>query len=361
MHRKMSFRLYRTALVFVVLCGCSSKDPVERPAVPVRVQVVSISSEASASRYSASIRADVQVDLAYRVGGYVEDILSITGSDGESRHVQEGDFVRKGTVLARIRDTEYRDRMMEAESALRRAKADFDRASDLYESRSVSRADFDAASAQYTSAQARYNQAAETLEDCTIEAPLDGYVLARRIEVGSLASVGIPAFVLADTRVVKVVYGVPDVEVGSLRTGSKQLIKTAAIPGELFEGTISRISAAADPNSRVFEVECTIPNPDNRLRVGMIASLESNSTTQQPPRIVIPLNAIIRPPGQPDGYAVFIVEGDGPQAIARLRQVTLGEVIGDAITVLSGVTSGDRIVITGASLITDSQSVRIIP
>lgn len=359
----MSVRWSSTALAWLAtgLLGCGEPAEIIKSPVPVKVQLVSSSGATSGARYSASIRPDVQVDLAFRVGGYVDEILMTSGPDGSQRHVQEGDFVRKGTVLAKVRDTESRDRLMEAESSLRRAKADFERASDLYEAKSVSRADYDAASAQYSSAKARHNQALETVEDCTLESPLDGYVLSRRIEVGTLASVGMPAFVIADTRSVKVVYGVPDISVGALQTGTSQSITTAAIPGEVFQGTITRISAAADPNSRVFEVECTIPNPDNRLRVGMIASLESSGGAAVAPRILIPLNSVIRPPGQRDGYAVYVVEGPDTSAVALMRTVMLGDVVGDVVEAESGLADGERIITTGATLVVDSQRVRIIP
>lgn len=349
-----------SVIVAAVGSGCGDSPAPEKPPVPVKVHTIAMSDASAPSRYSASIRPDVQVDLAFRVGGYVEDIFSLPGSDGRTRHVQEGDYVRKGIVLARVRDSEYRDRVTEAESTMRRAKADFERASDLYEAKSVSLAEYDAASAQYTSAKARHSQAVEVLEDCTLEAPIDGYVLNRNVEVGALAAVGIPVFVLADTRAVKVVYGVPDVAVGALRIGAAQAITTVAVPGEVFEGTITRISAAADPNSRVFEVECSIPNKENRLKVGMIASLETASTAAAP-RTLIPLNAVLRPPGQTDGYAVYVVDGPDTNTVARLRTVTLGEVVGDAIVAESGLQAGERIIMTGATLVTDSQRVRVIP
>lgn len=348
-------------ILAAVAYGCGESAVPEKPPIPVKVHTITMSDASASSRYSATIRPDVQVDLAFRVGGYVEDILSLPGSDGRSRHVQEGDYVRKGVVLARVRDSEYRDRVTEAESTMRRAKADFERASDLYEAKSVSLAEYDAASAQYTSAKARHSQAVEVLEDCTLEAPIDGYVLNRNVEVGALAAVGIPVFVLADTRAVKVVYGVPDVAVGALRIGAAQAITTAAVPGEVFEGTITRISAAADPNSRVFEVECSIPNPNNRLKVGMIASLETESNVAATPRTLIPLNAVLRPPGQTDGYAVYVVDGPEANTVARLRTVTLGEVVGDAVVAESGLQAGERIIMTGATLVTDSQRVRVIP
>jgi multidrug efflux system membrane fusion protein len=263
--------------------------------------------------------------------------------------------------LARIRDNEYRDRLAEAQSALTQAKADLDRATQLYENQSVSKADYDAATARATAAQARYDQAELTLRDTALFAPQDGLVLKKSIEVGTLVGPGQAAFVLANTRSVKVVFGVPDVLVGAMKLGDAQTITTEAVRGEEFSGHITRIAPSADPQSRVFDVECTIPNPAGRLKVGMIASLEIAREQTQAPVAVVPLNAIVRPRNDPKGYAVFVVEPKDDAFVARERIVRLGEVIGNAIAVNEGLRAGEKVIVTGATLVTDQAVVRIIP
>lgn len=341
--------------------SCGESTPPQDPPLPVRVMTVGQSGAAAASRYSATVRADVQVDVAFRVGGYVEDILQVNDADGKPRVVQEGDFVRQGAILARIRDTEHKDRLAEAESSLRQATADYERASDLYETNSISRAELDAASSRLAAAKAHHSQAQQTLEDCTLEAPRDGYIIRRNIEVGALAGIGIPAFVIADTRAVKVVYGAPDVAVASIKMGDTQNITVAAIPGRVFHGEVSRIAPSADPNSRTFEVECTVPNPDNLLKVGMIATVQAAGETPQGASILIPLTAVVRPPERDSGYAVFVIEVVDGAERAFVREVDLGAVVGDDISVASGLTDGERIIISGATLARDSQAVTIIP
>ena len=83
---------------------------------------------------------------------------------------------------------------------------------------------------------------------------------------------GAPAFVIADTRVVKVVFGVPDTMIQRIRLGDLQRISTLTFPGEI-PGRVTSISPSADPKSRVFSVEVSIANADNRLKPGMIATL----------------------------------------------------------------------------------------
>ena len=75
----------------------------------------------------------------------------------------------------------------------------------------------------------------------------------------------------------------------------------------------------------------------------------------------MPLNAVVRPPGDPTGYAVFVVEELDGRVIARLRRVQLGDVTGNLIHIRTGLEGGERVVVRGATLAVDSQAVRIIP
>lgn len=348
-------------VVFIAATGCGGDPPKAAP-LPVTVQTVSGGGPGGGVRYSASIRPDVQVDVAFKVSGYVEEIAQVRGADGRTRNLQDGDYVRRGTVLARIRDREYRDAVAQAEAGLTQAKADFDRVSQLFENRSASKADYDAAYAKYQANQAQHDQATQSLSDCSVRAPLDGYVLRRAVEVGTLVSPGVAGFSVGDLRAVKVVFGVPDVLVGTMKLGAPQSVAVEAVPGPPVRGRITRVAPSADPSSRVFEVEVTIANPDGRFKPGMIASLEvAGAAAQASAAMLIPLNAIVRPPGEASGYAVFVVEDQHGRQTARLRRVELGDVSGNLIRVTAGLTGGENVIIRGATLAVDSQNVRIIP
>lgn len=352
----------RSVALLTALTGCGRETP-KVPPLPVTVHTVSGGGPGGGVRYSASIRPDVQVDVAFKVSGYVEAIAQVRGADGRMRNLQDGDYVRRGTVLARIRDREYRDAVAQAEAGLTQAKADFDRVSQMFENRSASKADYDAAYAKYQANQAQHDQAAQSLNDCSLRAPLDGFVLRRSVEVGTLVAQGTAGFSVGDLRAVKVVFGVPDVLVGTMKLGAPQSVAAEAVPGAPLRGRITRVAPSADPSSRVFEVEVTIANPDGRLKPGMIASLQVGSPAGQAtaPATLIPLNAIIRPPGDANGYAVFVVDDLQGKPTARLRRVELGDVSGNFIRVTSGLAGGERVIIRGATLAVDSQNVHVIP
>jgi multidrug efflux system membrane fusion protein len=225
----------------------------------------------------------------------------------------------------------------------------------------VSKADYDAAFARYTASRAQEDQAEQTVADCALKAPLDGYVLKRSVEVGTLVAAGAPVLSVGDVQSVEVVFGVPDVQVGTMKLGAAQAVNVEAVPGPPLAGRITRVAHAADPTSRVFEVEVTLPNRDGRLKSGMIAWLALAGASAAPSSACVPLNAIVRPPGETTGYAVFVASHEGTRDVARLRRVTLGEVRGDLIAVATGLQGGEQVVVRGATLAVDAQSIRIVP
>jgi RND family efflux transporter MFP subunit len=128
----------------------------------------------------------------------------------------------------------------------------------------------------------------------------------------------------------------------------------------LLEGRITRISPSADPSSRVFEVEAALPNPDGRLKVGMLATLGLGDAAPAG-SLYVPLAAVVRPAGDSSGYAVYVVRDSGGAAAARLRPVKLGEVSGNVIAVQQGLAQGDRVIVRGATIVADGQRVQVMP
>ena len=368
----------RSLGVLLLACvSCHSPEPPgERTATAVRVEAVANSTDLSATRYAASIRPATQVDLAFRVGGYVDSIPKVKGADGRLRILQEGDHVSRGAPLASIRTSDYHQRFGEAKAALAEASAareqaqiDFDRASKLAANQSIAQSELDAARARLETATARVegagarrDQAATALSDCELRAPIDGVILRRGIEVGSLAAPGTPAFSVADVSVVKVVFGVPDAVVDSLKLGATQTVQTEGDHGDNFSGVITRVAPSADARSRVFEIEVSIVNDRLLLRPGMVAHLAlSKVASNTAPRAALPIAAIVRSPKNAQQYAVFVVEVVGNAKVAHLREVELGEYLGNLMPIQGGVRTGEQVVVTGASLLSDGQPVEVIP
>ena len=361
-------------LTSCLIGGCQSTNPSGRQPIPVRVVQTGILKETEGLRYSANIDAITQVTLAFKSGGYVDRIVQRKGADGRMRILQTGDRVSQGEVLAHVQESDYVDRVNsakaqvdQAQANFDKAKLDFERAANLFKSDSYTKVQYDAmqasldsATASVENAKASWQQARTALADCSVRSPLTGWVLSRNVEVGALAGTGSQAFVLADTHLVKAVFGVPDNRVSYARLGSPQTITTTSLEGE-FHGRITSISPSADPKSRVFSVEVTVPNSENKLKPGMIATLTLGTSTIVPPTIAVPLSAVVRSTQHADGFAVFVVSDQAGKAVVHERAVEIGDTVGNMIAVKTGLKAGEPIVSTGGTLVRDGDEIKVIP
>jgi RND family efflux transporter MFP subunit len=373
--RRVPLGIWALALLPALACGHARED--KAPPRPVRVQRVAGEMAAAGLRYSAAIQPYEQVALAFKVGGYVREIRQVRGVDGRLRNLQQGDRVTRGTVLARIEPADYQERvnqaraqLAEADASLAKAKADASRAEALYATKAMTRPDYDAATAGLGGATARAAsgraqlEAAEiSLRDGALVAPADGVVLSRSVEVGTLVGAGTVAFTVADLTRVKAVFGVPDLLVGLVKIGSELPVVSEALGTTRFPGRVTAVSPSADAQSRVFSVEVSIPNADGRLKAGMIATVEVAAPGPQgikPGSPSVAVAAIVKS-ARPGGYAVFVAEGPDDAAVAHARDVSLGRISGNRIAVEKGLAVGDRVVVSGASLLVDGDRVRVIP
>ncbi|MFO0724742.1 MAG: efflux RND transporter periplasmic adaptor subunit [Myxococcota bacterium] len=357
----------------VPFLGCGQKTSAKLPPA-VRVITLGKSEVTRQSRYSANILPATRVDLAFKIGGYVEFIAEVKTPDGKTRLLEEGDPVTQGMVLVRVRAGEVTEKLGEARAAGSGAAAqadiarqEFERARSLFEKGAISKSQFDGARAQYRASQANVEAAAagakqvrSAVSDTTLKSPIDGVVLKRMIEVGSLVGPGVPGFIVADTSSVRASFGLPDTLLGTLQLGSPIQVSVEALPGVTFSGVVSRVAPAADMATRVFEVETSIPNPRGVLKTGMVASVRLGDGGSKS-ELLVPLSALVRSTNKPEGFAVFLAGERSGKQYVTLTDVELGEIHGNAVPAISGLKPDDTVVVMGAGLLSDGEEVRIIP
>jgi RND family efflux transporter MFP subunit len=358
--------------------GCATPQASEPKAVrPVKAHVVAEATAQPGVRYSASIEAFEQVSLAFKANGYVTELMRRRGADGRLRAAQPGDPVSTGAVLARVHEADYQERLnqgrarlAEADASLNKARLDLDRAQTLFDAQSLTkpdldsaRANFEATAARVTAARAEIELAVSALRDTALVSPASGIILERRIEVGSLAGAGTVGFVIGDLSAVKARFGIPDAMIRSVNLGDSIDVIVEAVGAATLAGRVTAVAPAADPKSRVFDVEITIPNGDGRLRPGMIGTVaiggQDGATVAESRPLAVPLTAIVR--SQTNGqFAVLSVVRQGAADVVKRRPVELGEVMGNAIAVTKGLEAGQRVVVSGANLLVDGEAVRVL-
>jgi len=261
-----------------------------------------------------------------------------------------------------------------------KADQDFERAKALYADKAMTRPDYDAAVEHDTSAlanvlaavrqiEARRGQVAAALAqtasariglgDTNLTAPMPGVIVEKNVEPGSLVAAGTSAFTLDDTRVVKVNFGVPDSMLTHLKLGAAVPVQLQALQGRTLTGRITEIAASANRDSRVFNIEVTLPNPDRSLRVGMIASIRIDQANPQSVPLV-PLTALMTAESGSNNYSVFTVkERDGKQFV-QLKSVRIGETFGKSVVIDEGLTPGERIVVNRTNQLSDGSPIQVI-
>jgi RND family efflux transporter MFP subunit len=353
--------------------ACRHEAEVKKAPTPVRTAEVQLIDTATSNTYSANIEPYQQVDLAFKSNGYLASIKQVKDADGHIRNVDIGDYVTQGTVLATVQQDEFKEKLAQAKASLERSQAENERAKLSYERTSklfavgaATKPDLDDVTSQVAStsaavanSKAQVAEAQLALGYCELRAPFSGWVLKRSVDVGTLVGPATNGFTLADTRSVKAVFGVPDTAMANVKPGSAQSVTTEALPGS-FSGHITSISAAADPKSRVYSVEVRIDNPRNELKAGMIATIILGGGKPNLKVMVVPLTAVIRSPDKKDGFAVYLTEGKSDTPTIRTQDVTLGNTYGNDISVLSGLSEGDRVVTTGTNMVRAGEQVRVI-
>jgi RND family efflux transporter MFP subunit len=160
---------------------------------------------------------------------------------------------------------------------------------------------------------------------------------------------------------VKAVFGVPDLEIRSVRPGMTLDITSEALPEQKFRGRITSVSPTADEKSRIFETEVTIANPGGVLKPGMIASVVIGAVAAPEELPAVPLGAIVRAPDSPENYAVFVTDTRNGQPVARLRNVELGDALGNRIVIRSGLQIGENVITVGTTLVREGSVIQIVP
>jgi HlyD family secretion protein len=397
----MKTREFRTVLVFVAIAaieasGCGGRagaDADARAPMAVRLVMVEAPPSAESTTYSAIVAPNAQVDLAFRVSGYVVDVRRTKGADGHTRALEPGAGVTTGLVLAHVRAIDYqavvdkaqgsRDEsnaairaaeaeLVEARAGLTQAESDFGRIATLWQQESVTkpaydaskarldvaRAKVDAATASVAAAERRAGAAAAQLQearialgDTELRAPFDAILLERHVEVGTLVAPGTPAFTIADLHLVKARFSVPDTALQMFHAGQSLPLTVDAFAHERFHGQIVSVAPAADAKARSFEITVAIDNPTMKLRSGMIASIHVGDEAADRHQLRIPIDALVHDPIR-DHYIVYTVEqNDAGAAAVRAVDVRPGPIVGNQVSILDGLTAGQRIVASGANLL----------
>ena len=280
------------------------------------------------------------VDQEEVFDGVLEAIHRATVSAQTSGRVVEvnfdvDDYVSKGDVILRIRDTEQKAALAAAQARFEEAQAEFKRIKEVYQRKLVAKSAFDKAEAALKSARAALDQAREQLDHTVVRAPYSGIVVARHIEVGETAQPGQPLMTGISLEQLRATSNVPQRDIAAVRKLQKARVLLPGGRGQL-EGEKLTISPYADPDSHTFNVRVDLPPGQHGVYPGMFTKV--SFVVGQTRRLLVPVAAVVN---RSEVTAVYVLSSKGR---VEFRQVRTGARRGgDTIEVLAGLDAGEKV------------------
>lgn len=322
--------------------------PERRPGLPpqpeniIPVQTVTVTAEnrPDVVVLPGLVRPEIDAVLAAETAGRITELP-----------VDRGDRVRAGQVLLKLDDRTARAAADAARVTLQDAERKLKRIESLIQSGAVSQQDLDDARKARDLADARLREAQAALSWCTVKSPINGLVNERFVEQGEYATPGRQLFNVVRIHPVRVTLDIPERDIRSLNIGDTLPFDIISRPNETFEGTVSYISAKAASGNNAFRVELTAPNPEHKLRPGMIASVRHQRGIREK-AVTLPLEAVI--PQKGDNVVYLVRDGKAMRQVVRIDALLAQEAV-----ILSGVEAGDQVVTRGNRMLTDGTPVTI--
>jgi RND family efflux transporter MFP subunit len=339
----MSRSVLLPCLLAPVLAGAQApKAGPPRTAVPIRVAEILSKSVARTVAFSGSLASPEDATLGAEVEGKVVALLA-----------DLGDTVAKGQVLARINPDEYLYRRTQAETAQAQAEANLRRAEELAKQSIVSAAALEEARTAAARGAADADIARKRHRDTEVRAPFAGAVARRLVSTGEYLKVGQPVFQLVMVQPLKLTGEIPERHLGAVKPGSPVSLSLDAFPGRAFEGRITRVAPAVNPQSRAFTVEARVQNPKGLLKPGVFASA-TVTTGMEEGALAVPEAAITAFAGV---TKVFVVEG----AYAHERVVEVDRRLPGGLAVVrgAGLKAGQKVAVSGLSKLAEGVEVAV--
>ena len=295
-----------------------------------------------------NIQAFEQTTIFPRSNGYVK-----------SWKVDIGDNVQAGQLLAEIESPEVDQQVAQTRANYELAKITADRWKDLLARNVVSKQEYDQNEKGYEAQKAGLQQLEQIQHFEQIVAPFAGKIAARNIDVGTLVTAGTgnsgtPLFSLVQSDPLRIYVFVPQENAASMHQGSKAKIILQERPGEEFEGTVTNVAGALDPQSRTLQVEVQVPNHDGRLYAGMYGQVKFLLPNDDAP-ILVPADALLF---RSEGAQVVTVTDANR---IHLQKISVGRDFGARLEVLDGLAENTEVVINPNDDLVEGLQVQVKP
>lgn len=319
------------------------EKPKEAQAPPVEVATLQRGPIEAVLRFSADLEAEQAVPV-HSQSPSLRRVVQLLA--------EEGQRVSRGQLLAKLQDDEQRHGVARAEGQLAKARADFERQQRLFEQKLISEQMFTEAKHQLEQLEIERADAQQAWAYTEVRSPLGGTVTQRHVKAGDPVSADQPLFEVVDLDTLVVRIYVPERELSRVRAGQQARIRSQAVPGVIFAGTVDRVAPVVDPRSGTIKVTVRVPYREGLLP-GMFLDVELVTAVREQ-ALLLPKRAL-----QMDHDQAWVYRLKADQTVERLL---VQPVLEDAanVEVREGLAAGDRVVIAGQAGLKPGTKVRVV-
>ncbi len=333
------------------LVGCKQSERKEETKTKL-VKVIEVASfdKASELSFPGKVKASQEADVAFRISGPISRIL-----------VKEGQKVRKGQVLAKLDDRDYKIQLSATTAEYKRIKSEVDRVIKLHAENSVSENEYDKAVFGLKQITAKYNAHRNALNDVLLKAPFDGFIVGKPLfRAGEMVRAGMPVLRLSGSKEVIVEINIPASEYLAREQFSDFYCTLSIFPNERFPLELVSIDQTANLN-QLYKVCLRLSGKGSLGHLptaGMTAMVYVKKRNLETKAILIPNTAVFSNEGR---SSVWLIKGEGDDLHVEAKQIKVLEIYSDGSVRCSGLTSEDRIVSAGIHKLQSGDAVQLIP
>lgn len=328
---------YLSLIPLLFLLGCGGKKEEAKavlPTIPVETEIAERGNIQMTREFTGGLEGIEQADVYIRLS---EAVTALPFAEGSK--------VQEGQVIVRLDKGGASSSYFQAEASFTNARKNFDKMKALYDQGAVSESQFDNAEAAYEVAKANFDSAKELVE---ITAPITGILADLNVDVGQVPTVGTLAARIARADTLRVTFGVPAAMVVNFHKGMTGELRVAG-SDKTYTSTVTDIAQAADPATRTFAVQVTLPNPQGELQPGTFAKVKFVVDSKKDV-ISVPRNALLSTEGI---YSLYVVQND----TAYTRSVTIGIVNDKHTEIVKGLDAGEEVVTLGQNFLANGYPV----
>lgn len=295
------------------------------------------------TQVQASVKSDEQVFVSSETGGR---LLSV--------NVSEGQYVKRGQLVATVDLKSLTDQKAELETSMSLAKDVYDRQKKLWDQNIGSEIQYLQAKNNYERFQKSLNTLQTQIAKANIYSPISGVVDMEFLKAGELAGPGAPIVQLFNPNKLKITADVPETYLGKIKRGDKVDIHFPALDKEI-KKSIKLLGRTIDPSNRTFKVEVSTTSEGGVLKPNLLAEMSFNDYTKKD-AVVVPLE-IVQEEVSGKKYVFVVGKKDGKD-VALKSYVTTGEGYLGNIIIEEGLSAGDQIIIEGARSIANGDFIK---